>query len=127
VLYERLSPRLLEPSRQRLLVYQGEEGIPAARRVVARSGEQVRVVEGSLEIDGTRLALPAGVERYVAAGHLRRPGAPAWRVPAGEVLVLGDQPSDAWDGRFFGGLPPERWAGRAVCVVWPPERWRWLW
>jgi len=127
VLYERLSLSLTPPPRQRLLVYQGDEGLTVARRVVALAGERVRVVEGRLEADGTPLALPEGVTSYLAAGHLRRPDGSAWPVPEGQVLVLGDQPGDIWDGRFCGGLPADRWAGRAVCVVWPPARWRWLW
>lgn len=43
-----------------------------------------------------------------------------------ELFVLGDNTADSIDGRRFGPLREEDVVGRAVAVVWPPSRWRWL-
>lgn len=128
VLYERVTPGWLKPTRDALVLFRGEDGVTIVKRVAAFGGERVAVEDGELAIDGARRPRPAGVARYLPMGHLRpRAGQAPWQVPAGELLVLGDDQRDSWDGRFFGGLAPARIEGRAVAVVWPPSRWRWLW
>jgi signal peptidase I len=125
VLYERLSG---SPPKDALVLFRSEDGVTIVKRVSALAGERVRVADGQLEVDGARRENPPGVERYVAMGHLRRgEGEPPFEVPAGQLLVLGDDQKDSWDSRFFGGLPLERVEGRAVAIVWPPSRWRWVW
>jgi signal peptidase I len=127
--YERVSTRFGPPPRRSLLVFQSSEGLQVAKRVVGFPGEALRIVDGRLEVNGRLIEPPAEGLRYLSAGRLRpRPDAGETHTVAEEtVFVLGDNARDSFDSRFHGGLPPKRWRGRAVAVVWPPSRWSWVW
>ena len=45
-------------------------------------------------------------------------------VPAGCYLLLGDNSPFSWDGRYWGWVPEENLRGRALLVMFPPQRWR---
>lgn len=45
-------------------------------------------------------------------------------VPAGCYLLLGDNSPFSWDGRYWGWVPEENLRGRALAVMFPPQRWR---
>ena len=126
ILYEKLSPG--PPPRGRLIVFRSEDGITIVKRVVAFPGERVRVDSFRCLVDDVPLEAPAGV-RYYPGGNLRPTpqGNQSFQVEPGTVYVLGDDSSDSWDSRWFGGLGQEQWRGRVVAIVWPPARWRWLW
>jgi signal peptidase I len=129
ILYETLSSG--PPPRHGLIVFQSEEGMLIAKRVMAFPGETVQVEDGACLVDGVEHPLPdeaAGV-RYVPGGHLRPTpeGNSRFTVPEGAVFVLGDDSRDSWDSRYFGALPEDRWRGRVLAIVWPPSRWSWKW
>lgn len=95
------------------------------KRVVALGGDNVSVKNGRVILNGQLLASgnPA-MERYgdqVARLNLARgggPDLPTFRVPEGEVLVLGDFRGNSVDGRVFGTLPETEFYGRATGVFW---------
>lgn len=131
IVYETVSTRLAAPTRHSLVVFRSEDGVMIVKRVTGLEGERLRLVDGRLQVDG---ALPAGAPdlRYLRAGHLRpSPEDPSggrdYVVPEDAVFLLGDDSKDSWDSRYFGGVPVRRLQGRALAVVWPPARWRWLW
>ena len=45
-------------------------------------------------------------------------------VPPGCYLLLGDNSPFSWDGRYWGWVPEENLRGRALLVMFPPQRWR---
>ena len=44
-----------------------------------------------------------------------------FRVPAGDVFVLGDNRPDSVDSRTFGPIPVSRITGRVLMRIWPPR------
>ena len=94
------------------------------KRVVAVSGDRVVInPRGEVSVNGTRLKEPY-VRNYCPVddqgmGPCRTLNA---TVPAGHVLVLGDNRGNSWDGRFWPGgpfLPEKEIIGRAFWRFWP--------
>lgn len=82
------------------------------KRVVAVEGDLVEVKDGRVHIDGrevpeARISLEAG----------GGPDLGPLRVPAGKVLLLGDNRGNSRDGRTFGFVDREHVLGRAVSVI----------
>lgn len=139
-----------QPRRGDVVVLRNPDGgtVPFVKRLVGLPGDTVEVRNGELYVDGARQAsefLPQvdgpdghpvliGTERLSGTPHPVRvlPDHPDairnWgpmMVPAGEVLVLGDNRDESRDGRYFGTRPIDDLLGRAVGVFWSwdPE-WR---
>lgn len=87
------------------------------KRIVAMPGDHVRVIaHQGVFIDGQRLHEP----------YVLTPPAYDWgphQVPAGHVVVLGDNRNDSFDSHHWGFLPLERVVGRPAVRLWPPARW----
>lgn len=129
VLLERASLLLgVTPRRGAIVTFRNPEGTVVVKRVVGLPGESIAIAEGRILVDGRPLEPPAGV-RYLAAGNVRpdRDGPRAFATSREGLYVLGDDARDSWDSRFTGELARDRVDGRAVAIVWPPARWRWLW
>lgn len=85
------------------------------KRIVAVEGDKVQVKRGQLYINNQVQEEPFTAEE--AAYEF----GPVY-VPAGSVLVLGDNRNHSLDGHIWGFLPTENVIGRAVFVYWPPWR-----
>jgi len=84
------------------------------KRIVALPGDTVEMKEGGrLFINDQEQDEPFTNEK--AAYTL-----PKFRVPLGNVLVLGDNRNQSMDGHLWGFLPIENIIGRATCKFWPP-------
>jgi signal peptidase I len=86
------------------------------KRVVAIEGDRVEVKGGKLYINGE------GQEEQDFIAELAEYQFGPVVVPAGNVLVLGDNRNHSLDGHIWGFLPKENIIGRAVFVYWPPWR-----
>lgn len=120
--------RLGEPARGDVVVLdEPGGGTVLLKRVVAVAGDEVRVEDGELWLNGCPVPTESvgpfeAFERLGAQHHIRleHGGGPDFGptvVPAGQVLVLGDNRGDSRDGRFFGFVPRESLLGRAERVV----------
>lgn len=86
-------------------------GTVLLKRVVAIGGDLVEVRSGIVFIDGKR------VDTHASLAEGGGPDFGPARVPAGKILVLGDNRGNSRDGRFFGFVDRDRVVGRAFAVV----------
>ena len=89
------------------------------KRVVGLPGEQVRLADGVVLVDGKELDEP-----YL--GGL--PGSPGlaqgeWKLGDGECFVMGDNRAHSTDSRDYGPVKLSSATGRAWFRVWPFGRW----
>lgn len=82
------------------------------KRVVAVSGDRVRLDRGALYVNGALVSEP-----YVRFPDDR--SFPEITVPPQSVYVLGDNRANSEDSRAFGPVPDADLMGRALVGIWP--------
>ena len=114
-----------DPGRGDIVVFNRPPNDPASspddpevliKRVIGLPGETVDSREGKVYVDGRLLN-----EDYLAEGTFTQIDAPI-KIPAGHILVLGDNRQVSKDGRFFGPIAKTLVVGRAVLRIWPLGR-----
>lgn len=94
------------------------------KRVIGLPGETISSRDGSVYIDGKKLAepwLPPGTY----TGPLPDDPHPQFNlpgpvvIPKGEYYVMGDNRQDSEDSRYFGPIPRNLIVGKMVAIVWP--------
>jgi signal peptidase I len=121
VLVNKLSYRLHDVHRQDVIVFERPPGEPdltikdLIKRVIGIPGDMVSFKDGKVFVNGEQLDEP-----YLAPGMVTAAkGADSITVPAGQVLVLGDNRTNSFDGRSFGTFDQKLIVGRAFVIVWP--------
>jgi len=108
---------LAAPKRGEIMVFHPPNGLSDdyIKRIVGLPGEQIRIQDGDVLVDGVSLEEP-----YVA-----NPGAysGSWRLEDSEYFVLGDNRGNSSDSHMWGTLPRENIIGKAWLCYWPPETW----
>ena len=102
------------------------------KRVIGLPGESVEMHNGHVFIDGRKLDEP-----YLEGPPDVRPFGP-FKVPAGDLFVLGDNRPNSCDSRYspsddracpgggLGFVPIEKVLGEAFVVIWPVGDAGWL-
>lgn len=110
------------PGRGEIAVFDSpQDGTRLIKRIVAIGGDQVRLVDGQLTINGQPLG-DREVEHFGdrnALLNLHSGGGPditTMEVPPGMVLAMGDHRGNSNDGRFFGLIDERELFGRAVAI-----------
>ena len=99
-----------------------DPGAPRRRylkRVVGLPGEEVRLSEGTLFLDGRHLAEPYLVGLPASVGL----GEGVWGLLENQYFVMGDNRAHSTDSRRFGPVGLEQIAGKARFRWWPLSRW----
>lgn len=86
------------------------------KRVIGLPGDTVESREGIVYVNGERL-----VEEYLPDDTDTAISTPIV-VPDDQLLVLGDNRSASFDGRFFGPIDKDLVVGRAIARIWPFSR-----
>ncbi len=84
------------------------------KRVIGLPGDRVRIVRGSVYVNGRLLPEP-----YVPARYTDDRSQPEIRIPADEYFVLGDHRNISSDSREFGPVERDLIYGKAAFVYWP--------
>lgn len=85
------------------------------KRIVAVGGDVVEVKNNHLYVNGQLQD-----ENFI--NELPEYSIPSTEVPAGMLLVLGDNRNHSFDSHIWGFLPEKNVVGRAVIKYWPPWR-----
>jgi len=100
-------------------------GVRFIKRVAGEPSDQVRISEGKLYVNGQHVplinaggeivyTLPSGSEEMAIMTNVS--------VPPGKYFVLGDNPVQSLDSRFWGFVPVEDIVGRVSFRYWPYQR-----
>ena len=108
------------PSRGDVVVVRDprEAGGRYLKRIVGLPGEEVRLFEGLLLVDGGYMAEPY-LRGLPACPGL---GGRAWKLAGDQYFVMGDNRAHSTDSRQFGPVGPGHIVGRAWFRWWPPGR-----
>ena len=103
-----------------IIVFENPEKDPEkdvlCKRVVARAGQTVDMRDGSVYIDGKKIAegYAKGGSYPLYIGKAKRISYP-YKVPEGEIWVMGDNRENSADSRYFGAIPEDNVIG--ICVM----------
>ena len=86
------------------------------KRVIALPGDDIRIDDGRLYVNGQRIDEPYVPKRFYDARSM-----PEMVVPPNEYFVMGDHRSISSDSREFGPVARDLVYGKAVFVYWPAK------
>jgi signal peptidase I len=135
-LTEYYAVRFATPERGDVVVLDSpESGDVLLKRLIARGGDEVRLNDGILTINGrvrTELLDGVPIESLDRGSHGMGldygsgPDLDPLRIPSGRVLVLGDNRGNSRDSRFFGLVSESAILGRAEAIVWRDGHATWI-
>jgi len=123
VLVDKITPVFSDYKRGDVIVFEPPKGysedgqdIPFIKRVIGVPGDLVEIHDDAVYVNGVKLEEP-----YVYDGQPTVPlsGQASWRIPSGELFVLGDHREASQDSRVFGPIPRSTVIGRAWLRYWP--------
>jgi signal peptidase I len=119
VLVNRMTYLFSQPGRKDVIVFNPpiENQIePYIKRVIGLPGDEVRIANGSVFVNGEPLK-----ESYLAAPPAY---SGVWIVPDGMLFVLGDNRNNSSDSHHWGMVAQGSIIGKAEFVYWPYSHWK---
>jgi signal peptidase I len=121
VLVSKLDYRFGGPQRGDIIVFNppNDSSIPYVKRVIAVGGEIIDLRDGKVFVNGKLLEVPQATGNTLPqAPQIAYP----FKVPAGDVFVLGDNRLFSSDSRTFGAVPVSNIIGKVILRFWPFDR-----
>ncbi len=117
VMVNRVTYKLGSPQRGDIIVfhYPKDPREEYIKRVIGLPGDKVEIKQGTVYVNGQALD-----ESYL---KVKSGDTGTWRVPEGQLFVLGDNRNNSSDSREWGTVPMDYVVGKAVLVYWPPPDW----
>lgn len=108
---------LRTPKRGDIIVFRPPNGLSDdyIKRIVGLPGEQIRIQNGEVLVDGVPLEEPYVAHQGAYSG--------SWKLEPNDYFVLGDNRGNSSDSHMWGTLPGDNIIGRAWLCYWPPEAW----
>jgi signal peptidase I len=105
------------PRRGDIMVFHPPNGLADdyIKRIVGLPGEQIRIRQGEVLVNGVPLREPYVANEGIYSG--------SWQLGSDEYFVLGDNRGNSSDSHMWGTLPRENIIGKAWLCYWPPEAW----
>ncbi|MFV1948389.1 MAG: signal peptidase I [Anaerolineales bacterium] len=118
VIVSKINYRIGEPERGDVVVFDFPRNITQEyiKRIVGLPGEQIRIEDGNVYVNGLLLTEPYLMKDPHYEGE--------WVVPENALFVLGDNRNNSSDSHNWGMVPMENVIGEALLVYWPPSEWR---
>jgi signal peptidase I len=92
------------------------------KRFIASGGQTVEIIDGSIFIDGEKVAIsPISQFYYYNRGKYGETNKKI-DVPEDHFFVLGDNSANSMDSRYWGFVPEDLIVGKAFVIHWPPRR-----
>lgn len=119
VLVEKLQPRFAPLHYGEVVVFQPPLAVAGdyIKRVIALGGQTVAMRDGQVYVDGRKMPQP-----FLHHGALDTRDSytmKTFRVPKGDIFVLGDHRDDSEDSRIFGPVKLSAVQGVAFWAIWP--------
>ena len=109
-----------DPQRGDVIIfhYPDDEEELYVKRIIGLPGEEVRIEEGKIYIDGSDTPLE---ESYLKEEWTVETGPFLFEVPEDCYLVLGDNRNDSWDARYWVNtyVAREKILGKGELIYWP--------
>jgi signal peptidase I len=129
VLVDKLTPRWSPYVRGDIVVFnppaglEEATGVPFIKRVIGLPGDHVQLRDGRVFVNDKPLTEPYIFEDQGKAQRTDPSlgGAKSWKVPSGELFLMGDHRGESEDSRAFGPVAITSIIGRAWLRYWPVE------
>ena len=97
------------------------------KRVIGLPGETISLQDGSVYINGKFLPepfLPTSVRTDTYPGPSSAPSSlhHPYKIPAGDVFVMGDNRPNSCDSRYWGPIQESTIVGKVDLRIWPLSR-----
>jgi signal peptidase I len=126
VLANRFIYHFTDPARKDIVVFhtprraqeQCGAGGTFVKRIIGLPGDTVTVLgDGQVRINGKKLDESGYIENDRLGGE-----SGTWKVPDGDIFVMGDNRRQSCDSRVWGPLPKSELIGKVFAIYWPPRR-----